>query len=476
MKGPRFHTGRLAAGLSFLAAFGFFQFAYPYHLIRREQLNLFLFDGDYIRETYRGFGWLSRLCGDFLEQFFHLPVAGPLAVALLLTGIAAVAYRICRHFLGRWPSLALAAACYAWSFLRETSSVFVTRYTLATLGFLSLVLAALALFFRPSGAVRDRLPVRALPALLLLACGTWTLGAPWHPQYGRLWSVPNFAFERMIGLDVEVSRENWDKVIALSEPDLYMEEASYCFNLAHAMKGDLGEALFDHSQNHQLTLLFPVSSERNLFSNCLAGEAWFHLGDLSAAEQSALTCLQASPKHTGARFVVRLARENLVAGDDAAAQKYLKQLGKTLFYRKWAERMMPGCRDAADQAALAEARAKLSRTDFVHQSENPRRVLLGLLGADPGNLLVRNYLLCYDLLCYDLDAFAEDYVPGMPNARIYHEALLIWLSRNGRLNPEEVSRRGVDLALVDRMGRFGKTPAAYKNTYWYYYLKAMNGQ
>ena len=53
--------------------------------MRREQLNLFLFDGDYISQTYRGTGWLVRFVADFLEQFFHLPVAGPLIVALVLT-------------------------------------------------------------------------------------------------------------------------------------------------------------------------------------------------------------------------------------------------------------------------------------------------------------------------------------------------------------------------------------------------------
>ena len=46
---------------AFLAAFGFFLFVYPYHLIRREQQTLFLFDWDYIRQTYGGTGWLADL-------------------------------------------------------------------------------------------------------------------------------------------------------------------------------------------------------------------------------------------------------------------------------------------------------------------------------------------------------------------------------------------------------------------------------
>ena len=79
----------LIAVLAFLAAYCFFQFAYPYHLMRREQMNLFLFDWDYLLRTYQGTGWLVRLTGDFLEQFFHLPVIGPLTVSLLLTAIGA---------------------------------------------------------------------------------------------------------------------------------------------------------------------------------------------------------------------------------------------------------------------------------------------------------------------------------------------------------------------------------------------------
>lgn len=465
--GIKSHVGHVAAALAFVGSLCFFRFVYPYHLVRREQLNLFVFDGDYIAGTYRGTGWLARFAADFLEQFFHLSLAGPLIVALLLTAIGFVAYRICRHFLGRWLSLTVAALFFAWSFLRETGNVYQTRYTVAVLGFLTLLL--LALQFRKRW-------LQAVAAVVFAAAGIWMLGSPVHPVYGKPWGVPSLDYERMIGLDAEVAREDWDRVLELSEKDLYMVEASYCYNLAHAMKGDLGDKLLDHSQDHQFTLLFPVSSERAVFSNTLAGEAWFQLGDLTVAEQSAITSLQASPKHTGVRFLVRLARVNLVTGEEAAAQKYLDILSRTLFYRKWARSMMPGRQDEAVQAQLSEARAKLLRKDFVHDSSDHRLILTALLEADPANTLAREYLMCYDLLCYDLDGFMEEYAKDLPKARLYHEAVLIWLSRNGRLNPEEVTRYGVDVSEVDRMGRFGRNPNAFKNTYWYYYLQAMEAQ
>ena len=462
-----FRTGLVAAVLAFLGSWSFFLFAYPYHLMRREQQNLFLFDGVHIRETYRGMGFLGRLVSDFLEQFFLAAVPASLIVALLLTGIGVVVFRICRHFLGKWPSLGIATLFFAWSFLRETGNLYLTRYTVATLALLSLVL--LALQFKKAW-------LKPLAAALLAGFGIWAFGSPVHKVYGKAWSVPQFKYERVLGLDTEACRENWDKVLQLSKVDLYTEEASYCYNLALAMKGRLGDDLFDHSQNYHYSLLFPASSDQTVMTNAMAGEAWFQLGDMTVAEQSAITSLQASPKHTGARYLVRLARVNLISGEDGAAMKYLTILGKTLFYGKWARSMMPGRQDEAVRVQLSDAHARLARKDIVHQLDRPREQLLGLLEADPTNAAARNYLLCYDLLTYDLDAFMQDFTPDMIKGRLYQEAVLLWLTLQGRLTPDEIARYGMDLSVSDRMNRFGLNPGAFKNTYWYYYLKAMNKQ
>ena len=467
LSGFRKHVGPLAAAVGFLSAFCFFQFAYPYHLIKREQANLFVFDGDYIAETYRGMGWLARFVADFLEQFFHLPVAGPLIVALLITCIGIVVYRIFRRFLGVWPSLGIAALVFIWAFLRETGNIYTTRYTVVALGYLSLILAALQ--FKKAWQ-------KALVAVLFLAFGVWALGSPYNKYYGMLWNKPTVGYERMIGLDAEVARENWDKVLELSKKDLYTVEASFCYNLAHAMKGDLGSTLMSHSQGKAYDLLPPVSIDRTAFSDCLAGEAWFHVGNITVAEQGAIVALQSSPDHTGARYIKRLAEVNLIAGEDAAAQKYLNLLSHTLFYGRWARSRMPGRQDEAVRAALDAARANLPVTDFVHQSENPRNVLLALLEANPSNAVARDYLLCYDLMRYDLDSFMEDYSAHPVKGRLYKEAILIWLSQNGQMTEEEIARRGVDQSTVDRLGRFYQNPNAFRDSYWFYYLKALQAQ
>ena len=451
------------AAAAFLGAYSFFQFFYPYHLIRREQLSLFLYDWDYIFQTYKGSGWLAQFVSDFLEQFFRLPVVGPVVIAAILTAIGYVTYKIFRHFLGRWPSLAIATVFFAWAFLRETDSVYCTRYTLAVLGYLSLILAALS--FR-------KVWMKPIAAAALLCFGVWALGTPADQQHGRLWAVPDTRLEKVIGMDTEVYRENWDKVIKLSRHVGNFTEATYCYNIAHGMKGDLPAALFERPQNYAKSLLF--WSSPSPFNVGVAGEAWFQLGDMTLAEQCAIISLLSMPNHVGSRPLIRMAQCNMATGDFGAAQKYLDLLSKSLFYGRWARGLLTDSPDRATAIWLDRARRNQAGSDVVYDENEFHPILLGLLEANPSNALAKDYLLCYDLLRFRLDYFIEDYVKlGMPDETIYKEAVLLWLGNNNKLNLEEAARYGVDQSMADRMLRFTRYPNNYKNTYWYFYMNAL---
>ena len=453
------------AAVAFLAAYLFFQFGYPYHLMRREQMSMFVYDGDYIAQTYRGVGWLAKFICDFLEQFFCLSVVGPVVVAALLTGIGFFAYKSARNFLGKGASLAVAAPFYLWSFVRETENIYSTRYTIVVLGFLALLFAALR--FR-------KVWMKAAAAVLLLGFGVWALGSPYHRYYGRLWGKPELTLEKVIALDTEVSREHWDKVLRMSKKDLRISEASYCYNLAHAMKGDLPLALMKRAQNYANSLLYWSTVSHSPFNVGVVGEAWYQLGDMTLAEQSTIITLISMPNHVGTRPVMRLARCNMVTGDEGAAQKYLDLLARTLFYGRWARRVLAGNPDEATARWLEETRKKLPSMDRVYVENDFRPVLLGLLDADPTNSMARDYLLCYDLLLFDLDHFVEDYSEaGMPDVPIYKEAILIWLSQQDRLTEATAAQYGVDTSTMNRMQRFFRNPDGYKSTYWYYYLQAL---
>lgn len=449
-----------------LVSFAFFAFAYPYHLIRREQLTLFLYDIPYIFRTYSGSGCIARFIGDFVEQFYCYRLIGPLIVSLLLTATGVLSYKIARNFTGKRASFAIALLIFIWSLLRETESLFITRYTIAIAGYLFCIHCAL----------KFRKPLMKICAtIVFLLIGIGIFGKPYHKNYGKLIGRPDFEYEKLIAMDVESYRENWDKVLDISKSHLLYNEACYLHNLAAAKKGKLAVKLFTHPQNYA-NGLFLMVNEVTPFSNSMAGEVWYHLGNMTLADQSAMVSLQFSPKHTGVRYIRRLAMINLISGQYGSAEKYLKMLSKTLLYRKWAISMIPDNQNDETRSYLAEMRRNLVSDDLVSNSNSYRLLLQKLLEANPNNIMAREYLLCYDLLTYNLDAFIEDYIPELDKAGIYQEAALIWLNiqyNRDRIDDVDFSDYGIADATIERFRKFSRMPELYKNTYLYYYTSAI---
>ncbi len=452
---------------AFAAAFTFFLTAYPYHLMRREQMTLFMYDIPHIIGTYTGVGCVSGFLADFLEQFFCFKAVGPFVIALLLAAIALLAYRIGRNFAGKGMSFVFALLLYSWSFLRETDTLFITRYTVAVTGYLLCIYAALK-FRRPA--------VRICAVALFLLAGAGIFGSPVHRDYGKVVGKPDFDYEKLIAMDVEAYRENWDKVLDIAESHLMYNEACYLHNLAAAMKGELADRLMSHPQNFAKGLFFIVR-DVTPFSNSAAGEVWYHLGNMTLADQSAMVSLQYSPKHTGARYIKRLAMINIISGEYGSAEKYLKMLDRTLLYRGWARRMTPEAQDGQTRAWIEGMRQNLVGDDVVSSSDSYRFLLKDLIEANPGNRMAKEYLLCYELLSCDIPAFMEDYTPGEDSSKLYQEALMIWVNvqySEGKL-PEDVQMEdfGITQDTVDRLQKFYRFPDKYKDTYWYYYTYAM---
>jgi hypothetical protein len=77
----------LITGLFFSGIFIFFAFFYNNHLHFEEQTQLFLLTGDYFCTKMSFPGGFSGYVGGFLTQFYFLSLAGPLIIAILLTGI-----------------------------------------------------------------------------------------------------------------------------------------------------------------------------------------------------------------------------------------------------------------------------------------------------------------------------------------------------------------------------------------------------
>ena len=197
--------------VAFVATALFFGLAYPYHLMRREQMTLFIYDIPYLLRTYGCVGGISTLIGDFVEQFYCIKIIGPIVVSTLLTTIGILSYRITRNFVGPKVSLGIAALLFFWSFLRETETRFLTQYTISFLGYLLCIYTAMN--FKDTVS-----KVCALFSFLMI--GTVLFGTPYHKNYGKLIGKPDFDYEKLIAMDIEASNEDWDKVLEISSKSL----------------------------------------------------------------------------------------------------------------------------------------------------------------------------------------------------------------------------------------------------------------
>lgn len=452
-----------------ITVFVFFQCFYPYHLMHREQTMLFLCNADYIAQHYatNQAGFLSRLVGDFMQQFFYYLMAGPAILSVVLTLIGVLSYQIVRKFSDkRWNRyLAYAVAlCYIlWEGGRECLPEYPLASSIQELGWLGLIRLV---FTAKSNAGRLGMTTGAL------CLGSWLFGFSSLPNtkpYGK----PDMTLEHQMALDVEASYGHWEKVEKLTQENLPYNIEIYYRNLSLAMRNALTENLFNHYQNIEEGLFLPVNEKGNYFLFSAAGEAWWAVGDLTMAEHATLLGMIFSPLHTGTRNLRRLAEINLAKGDLPAAMKYLRLLQQTIPHRQWAEAHM---RQPQIQNFQAEMQ---SSSDTLRLATQTQRSLRNLLDCHPDNIRAMQYLMAYDLLTKDMLSFADDFEQyGMHMTdRTKEEAMLIVMT--SRPEMRDLWHDYIQASTYRDFQTFNKifeqskgNPKALKtqfgNTYWYY--------
>jgi len=87
-----------ASALFALAMFLFWWLACPHLLSFHEQNQLFLFDWGYLADRLSVGGGLADWLGEFIVQFFFIPVLGALVMALLFSGLQMALSRIFGNF------------------------------------------------------------------------------------------------------------------------------------------------------------------------------------------------------------------------------------------------------------------------------------------------------------------------------------------------------------------------------------------
>lgn len=318
---------------------------------------------------------------------------------------------------------------------------------------------------------RKPMPVFAL-LLVLVAAGSFFYIRP----------VTDKERESVYAYDISAMHRDWDSIVKMAQKKVPGTPGEVtCLNLALVMKGLSGDMLLNFRQAG-IQGLFP-NYDSYMLLKVPGAEALYQAGLLNMALHYSFEAYQTVPGfRESARHLKRLAEINMITGNRAIADKYLKALSSTLFYGRWAKAHL------ADPS-LAASDPEYSRLMEYNYSgpeiyddmeEFPKQLALRKLVKERGKAdFAYHYLLTYDLLAKDGASFLEDFylAPQQgPVPVIYQQALAFsWLAGGcqGDVDCELVSDEVASLAksfLKDISTKnVSYMRSHYGKTYWFYY-------
>lgn len=409
--------------------------------------------------------------------------------------IALVALPLLYWLIG--PLVLLVAVCMVPTWLAGVAVIYVVALVLASAWLLPYPLMRLALgigYYRfPVTVPYLLLLIPALIAMMYYGCRHLPKpkqGVRYALVFGiiALLFVPqHYGFDakkyELMEYDYLVRTKDWNGIIAKAEqqtPDKPMSVSAT--NLALAMTNQLGERAFEFYQHGSEGLLPPF--ERNYATTQLTGEIYFCLGLVNTAQRLAFEAMEAiSNYNKSGRALMRLVETNIINGQYKVADKYLKMLEKTFFYRRWAKRMraMLGDEKAINTHPLyGTLRQYRLQEDFLFSDTELDKICGQLFMHNPQNQMAAQYLLMMPLLDRDIPRFMQyaQYVQSQIryNPRICQEAIAFGFMQQRQHPPQGL----VSPLILQQLNDFSRIYSAggkdalglqqFRNTAWYYLM------
>lgn len=299
--------------------------------------------------------------------------------------------------------------------------------------------------------------------------------------------------------------QQWDRLISCTEGKLSSPYMANYMNMALAEKGILGEELLNHYQESPYSLIYLPNDQSG---DVRLARVEYAMGNMAGAQNVAFNCLRSSCGYNPAMLKM-LAKIELMRGSWNVAEKYLNILGKSLRYRRWADRYYGFPHN--DEALEKDPELSRGRTDFPNEEgfvvySSPMDELFRIIDANPADEKAMQYGLSYLILAKDINsiyAFVKRYY-GSPALRTLprpaQEALLFFSQYYSNVDREAVLQHGItedqlsEYCSIDEewclehgvtsetVGRFRKflndcaqsgsqLPAGYSNTFWTYIVK-----
>lgn len=275
--------------------------------------------------------------------------------------------------------------------------------------------------------------------------------------YGCIREFVDLRFYRLKKLDYFARQEQWDSIIDYCENNTVDNYACLSYqNLALAQKGLLLNKLF---YLNQLGMEGLEIQEKNIGGIApLLSDIRFCIGDVASSQRHAFEGNVFTRGGSG-RLMKRLVMTNLIYGAYPVAEKYIKFLENTLFYRKWATGKR--CFLYNDSLCLSDPLISEKRKLLPEKS---RQVVNNdilemahfLFSQNPKNRAAEQYMFAGYLLAKDVRGFekmysqyiTEEQKQHLPDA--FQQALLVFYETR----PKKWEEEGISEANIRQFDQY----------------------
>ena len=353
-----------------VAVFCFWMFELPFLMAAREQVQLFLWNSDYLMERLAVPGGLAQYLGEFIVQFFVKNVYGALWYVVLLVAVQLLTWQLMRskqrmaksswiYLLSFIPSVILwYLACNPKIPMTPIVAVLLTlvlmillpkhqkacwiaAFAMIPIGYWLLgpavVLLALYLLFTRGSNVM----LRIAPLILLVFC---VVGSSWLTPYplkqiargvDYYWEKETMGTFEEMEYDMLMRQQRWDEMI-----EKYHQKGSESLSVNNAVLIVMWQQKRIDQQEVMRRINLDQRALKNIPSAFLMSEVCMPLGMTNMSQRAAFEAMEAIPNYNkSARALQQLVQTNLISGNYKVALKYISLLEQTFFYRSWARKM-----------------------------------------------------------------------------------------------------------------------------------------
>ena len=353
-----------------VAVFCFWMFELPFLMAAREQVQLFLWNSDYLMERLAVPGGLAQYLGEFIVQFFVKNVYGALWYVVLLVAVQLLTWQLMRskqrtaksswiYLLSFIPSVILwYLACNPKIPMTPIVAVLLTlvlmnllpkhqkacriaAFAMIPIGYWllgpAMVLLALYLLFTRGSNVM----LRITPLILLVFC---VVGSSWLTPYplkqiargvDYYWEKETMGTFEEMEYDMLMRQQRWDEMI-----EKYHQKGSESLSVNNAVLIVMWQQKRIDQQEVMRRINLDQRALKNIPSAFLMSEVCMPLGMTNMSQRAAFEAMEAIPNYNkSARALQQLVQTNMITGNPKVALKYLSLLEQTTFYRGWARKM-----------------------------------------------------------------------------------------------------------------------------------------